>query len=317
MAVIEFRDQESVIGAFENTGSVKFAIWQGTIPVMVYDEKDPDFEEGNTALASDKLSTWLNFIQEQGTTAIYMLKVYPDDAKNITNKTAFRAATRFQLTPSNNNKYENTPDGRVMVIRDNNRPAVNGTGGNNSQLQALIEQNKQMMDMFARSLQQQQETKIDKLIGFLEEKSRTPPEEGWDSKLMKLGEMIVDKPDIIDRIGYIFRPDIYTRSFEPEVTPISGTAKEPEPKPAAAAADTQNESPKNDNNMADETPEEQELTEPEVQALTDRQNAALDKVEDVIGLEELTEILEALAETDPQKLQKLTVQKLKSALAFL
>ena len=53
MAVIEHRDQEGVLGAFENTGATKFAIWQGTVPVMVYDEADPDFEEGNSALASD------------------------------------------------------------------------------------------------------------------------------------------------------------------------------------------------------------------------------------------------------------------------
>jgi hypothetical protein len=287
MSVIEHRNQEGIIGAFESSGMEKFAIWQGTVPVMVYDEKDPDYEEGNTTIASDKLASWLNFIEQGGTTAIYTLRVYPTDTKNISNKTAYRAATRFQLNQAQGAEYKNTPDGRVMVIRDNNRPAVSNTGGNNLQIQQLIEGQNKMMELFAKSLENRENDRIGKLIGFLEESARQPPKETMEDKFMKLGELIVEKPDIIDRIGYIFRPQLYSR--EPAAEPIAGTTQQKEPEKPQPMAEHE------------ETP----LTAEEEAALTDRMNAALDVLEGHIGLETLTEALEKLSKNEPGKLNSL------------
>ena len=237
-----------------------------------------------------------------------MLKIYPNDAKNITNKTAYRAATRFQLNAAQGADYKTTPDGRVMVIRDQQRQ-LSGTnmGGNNAQLQALLDNQKQLRELIAKNMQTRENDRMDKLIGFLEQRAAGPSEETIEDKLLKLGQFIVEKPDIIDRIGYILRPSLYSR--EPVLDNINGTNQPPTERKEPAQTDPPMEET--------HTAEGEHLTEAEEQALTDRQNAALDKLEDIIGLHELTEILEALAGTNPDKLQRLTVDKLKSAMAFL
>lgn len=292
MSVIEHRTAEGVLGAFESSGMTKCAIWQGTIPVMVYDEKHPDFVEQSPQAAADQLTTWLNHIEDGGTSAIYTLRVYPDETKNITNKTGYRAATRFQLNAAQGADYKQTPDGRVMVIRDSNRGVGSTGGGNNGMFQQLIDQNRQMMELFTKAMQQQQDTKLDKLIGYLEEKANKPPEDTPLDKAMQIGQMIIDKPDIIDRIGYIFRPDIYTR--EPAAQPIAGTEQ------------TQVQPPKKEKPMADQTQTtDQVLTEAEEEALTVRMNAALDNLENLLGLEALTEALEKIALKDEKKLKSL------------
>lgn len=139
---IEHRDIDGVLGAFRSTGLAKMAIWQGTIPVMVYDGDDLDEAE-------QKLDEWLNFIQNGGTTAQYMLKMYPDDSKNITNRTPFRCATRFQLTPAAGAQYTQTADGKVIMLRDVNRtPAVAATNntGLTERLDKLERENRDLME---------------------------------------------------------------------------------------------------------------------------------------------------------------------------
>ena len=298
MAVIEHKTMEGVIGAYESSGLTKFAIYQGTEPIMVYDGDDPQE-------AGDKLETWLNFIHEGGTAAIYKLRVYKDTCKEITNKTGYHAVTRFQLNSSKTDSYEQTPDGRVMVIRDGGRkPNMSGT---NAQMQAILDGQTKMLDLVAKMLEKKEGDRMDKLIGFLEEKSRKPDPDPPIDKLMKLGELIVDKPDIIDRIGYIFRPNIYQRvEQEPQQTAVNGTKKKDEPTPVA-------DPPEKENTME----EVKELTEEEVTALNDRLDAAMDIIEEHVGLSALVEIMEALSTQKPEKLQKLDADKLNSAFKFL
>lgn len=302
MAVIEHRTLDGVVGAYENSGATKFAIWHMTTPVMVYDGDDQ-------TEALHKLEEWLRFIDEGGTAAIYTLKVYPDSATNITNKTPFRAATRFQLSADTGAEYKQTPDGRVMVIRQNQAPAVSG---NNAQIQALLDNQNKLMDLMVKNMQQKEADKLDRLIGYLEESTRRPPEETTEDKLMKLGQFLIEKPDIIDRVGYIFRPSLYSR--EPVQEPINGTQQQEQPAPAQQKQE--------DPTMEQQQAQATELTEQQELALTDRQNAALDKMEDVVGLQVITEGLEKLSAIPDDKLQKFFAllqneAKLKSVLTFL
>ena len=243
-------------------------------------------------------------IQQGGTMAIFKLRVYPDNATNITNKTPYRAETSFQLNENDRDGYKTTPDGKVMIIRGENRQ-IAGTAamsGQNSTLQAILDGQNKMYELMAKMLQQKENDRMDKLIGFLEQKAQAPVDTPVD-KLMNLGQMIVEKPDIIDRIGYIFRPNIYQRLEEPMEQPISGTTAKEAPKQEEAMEETQEPAT--------------ELTDEQHEALCNRLDAAMDIIEEHTRLELLVEIMEALAKQKPEKLRKLTADKLNSAFTFL
>ncbi len=288
MAVIEHRDIDGVVGAFSNMGLTKWAIWQGTTPVMVYDEDD-------SGESVNRLMECLEFIHNGGTTAIYALRVYPDKAVDITNKTPFKCATRFQFNSSPTTGYQATPDGRFVVIRDGNKSVGNTSAAGDPLIRQLIESQNRTNELIMSMLKTKEADRMDKLIGFLEESVKKPAEESMVDKLVTLGKDIIDKPDIIDRIGYIFRPSIYQRVEQ----------QNPQTEPAVNGTNAKKEEPM-------ET-QEKVLTEEEVnaqaaadEALDERIDVALDSMEEIVGAEAMAELLECLARQKPDKLKKLT-----------
>lgn len=288
MAVIEHRDIDGVMGAFKNTGLTKWALWQGATPVMVYDGDD-------AGESDDKLMQCLQFIEDGGTTAVYALRAYNDSAHDITNKTPYKCATRFQLTSAPTSGYQTMPDGKVMVIRDGNRSVGTTSAAGDPYIRQLIESQNKTNELIMKMIQQKEGDRMDKLIGFLEQSVNKPAEESMVDKLVTLGKDIIDKPDIIDRIGYIFRPSIYQRveTLPQTESAVNGTtnAKKEDP-PMEQTTEVVNE----------------EVTEQEAadqESLDNRIDDAMDAIEEIIGPSAMAELLECLARQKPDKLKKL------------
>ena len=295
MAVIEHRTAEGVLEAFASVDNTKFALWQGNTQCFVFEGDDK-----NEAI--DKLTDWLSMLENSGTTAIYTLKVYSDSIHDITSKTAYKMATRFQLRGREDSSYQKTPDGNVLVVRDGGQRQISGTqiGGNNAQFTALLEGQNRLIEMMAQHLKTREADRMDKLIGFLEQGALPKEPTTWD-KIAALGEMIISKPDIIDRIGYVIRPEIYQRVEQP----INGTE---------AIAETKIE-PEKKEAMVETA--EAPLTEAEIETINNRLDESLDVIEAEIGLQRMEAVISKLASYGSDKLAKLTPEKLAMAMNFL
>ncbi len=229
MAVIEHRTQEGVLGAFEASGMTKFVIWQGNEPIMVYDEQDPDFEANNNGAASDKLSQYLNFIQSTGTSAIYKLRVYTDDVKSINAKTPPRAVTRFQLSPTDIAEYKQTPDGKMMLIRQQPAP-----GGNNTalthRLDNLEQTNRELLERLHQAEIKRVEQNFQHQIAGLTQQQQDAPDV-WT----RIGESLLEKPDNLDKaLGHL--KDIIgmaLNAFRPNKNFITNQPPAPAPSPVS------------------------------------------------------------------------------------
>lgn len=138
--IIEHSTTEGVMGAFESCAYVKCAVWQGTEPLVVYEGEDK--EE-----AKQLIDGWLESLAQLPSTAVYKLRVYGDDVKNITNKSPYKAVTRFQFNTPYNSQQVQGPDGKIILMRDVNRtPAVGNTGSFNERLNQLELENKQLVE---------------------------------------------------------------------------------------------------------------------------------------------------------------------------
>jgi len=269
---IEHREAESVIEAYADYDKPNFAIFAGKQLRVKY-------EGGNLDEGMQVLTGFLNQIQRVNTASVYTLRVYDEHAK-VTSATPYEGSTTFMISPA----VPVTKNENGVTIIDRGVGATNygaGMAGFQALQQTMTEMMKQNQDMMQMFMQRQQEDKMDKLIAAIQEKAdkEPPPKQWWEN----IGELVVQNPTIIDRIGFIFRPEIY-QVAAPGTPPISGT--------------TQTQSQTQTEPMA-------ELTEAQITALEDRMDAALDKLEDSLGIEKITMALEKLAAMDTMKLKAL------------
>jgi len=309
-APVEYREKEPIIELYRETNLPKFGIFLkiGTEPKFYYE--GTDIEEG-----TDALEKWLERIEESGMPAEYILRVYNNNEKELSKKSQPKYQTRFQLVPTPsrdlaNSKYATAtdPTGKTIVVMDQGRPVMNtiGNTSNNAGMQSLIDSNKQVMELLMKMMQKQQDNKMDVLIKLLTDKVNPPvPEkETWEDRFIGLGKTIIDKPDIIDRIGYIFKPEIYQRVEQS--LQLAGTEKKEVPNTTSAP-----ELDVKDKIVAEKS-ETSDLSEDEIY---DRTNIAMDKLDAAIGAKQVMEILEIIANSG--KAEKLTPGGVKQMLTFI
>jgi len=269
---IEHEVPGTILAAYQHWEMPNYAIYAGK-------EQRDCYEGGNMEEGALSLSDWLEMIKENGTTATYTLRVYPANETDITSKTVPKGSTTFCLNMS---QPRTTRDG-VTVI-DNTRQ-IGATGNPSPAIyQQLLESNNRMIGAVTEMMTRAKEDKYDKIIELLMAERNAPKndEPHW---LEKLALVVCEKPEVIDKIGYIIRPNLYVHE-----QPINGT-KTKEPVMAEAAAEIQ------------------PLTEAETEALNDRLYAALDTFTAKYGLVALVETMEAVA--------KLSDFKIKAMKAFL
>jgi len=271
---IEHQQPDTVLQAFRHWNLPNYAIYAGT------DQRDC-YEGDNMAEAEQNLSAWLDMIANSGTATVYTLRVYGNDINNITTKSPYKGSTTFRLSEPGGNTRNS--DGSINV----NLPNIgNVNQGVNQQILQLIEGQKQMLGTFNQQMLQAKEDKWDKILAMLIEdrQSKVAEPSAWE----KIGMLIIEKPDIIDRVGYIFRPGIYVNQHE---QPIAGTENKNLPQ--------QNNQP-----MAEATITE-ELTEEQINVLNDRIFAAEEKLAARFGLVALTDMLEKVANMSDGKINAL------------
>lgn len=141
----------------------------------------------------------------------------------------------------------------------------------------------------------------DKVIGLLSQGEKEKEPDNID-KLIKLGEMLIDKPEIIDRIGYVIRPSAYQVVQQQ----VNGT----EAKELKKEVKTENKmNQENTGAAAEQETDELEPLTPEEEKLYESIDNSVDALEDKLGLEALDEAL--------RKLAGYSEEKLKSAIKWL
>lgn len=270
---IEHRQPETVLQAYRHWGLPNYAVYAGG------DQRDC-YEGGNNEEGETQLASWLNMIADNGTATVYTLKVYSPDIKDIISKSPHKGSTTFALSEPGTVTRGN--DGVVVVNGSN---GMGNTGGNNAlmqQIAGILEGQKQLIGTITQVQQQQKEDKWDKILAALMEQKNAPaPEPHW---LEKLALVICEKPEVIDRVGYIFRPELYTHQ-----TPISGVSEQKKVEDMA---------------QVKEAPPV-ELTPEEVEALNDRIYAALETMSTRWGLKAVTEMMEAVSKMSDGKVNAL------------
>lgn len=256
---IEHNGIETVLQAYRHWEQPNYAIYAGK-------EQRDSYEGGNMEEGESNLSDWLQMIQGNGTTGVYTLRVYPTTETEITTKTPHKGSTTFCLNASDSGRRG---EGGVVVV-DNTRTMGNAAPNNNIFLQ-LLESNNKMIGAVTAAMAQQKDDKIDKLITMLLEERNKPPAEEPPHWLEKMALVVAEKPEIIDKIGYLFRPNLYTHE-----QPINGTKTEP---------------------MADKTATAPaaEMTEEQTTELNNRLYTALDNLAARYGLVSVVEMFEKVA----------------------
>jgi hypothetical protein len=297
---IEQSDIAGVLSVYDFHDLPKFGIFHQKQPVVIYDA-DGTLEDGR-----QKLSDYLDMIENGGSTAVYELRVYDDSCHNINSKTGYKGATSFQINSDKRAEYTKGPDGNVIMVRERNN-GMSGLSGNNSLMQMLMDQNKQTQIMLQALIKEREDKKFDLLLEALKAKAE-PAKESWQEQLAGLGKLIIDKPDVIDRIGYIFKPGIYQvqQAEQAAAAQVTGTEnKAPAPDPV-----------KEMETIMDKITSEP-LTEAQEQLLDDRCSAALEIMESSMGLEDMVKLLERVAQLPPAKLEKLKPDMIDKVAIFI
>lgn len=280
MAVgIEHRNSETLMQAFDNWKRPQWVIYCGKEPRDGY-------EDNNIDESRQYLEDCLEAITASGTNTVYTIRSYSVDQPEINSKTPFKASTTFMLGGA----PVKTENGMIVIDRD--ARGVGNTGAN-LQTQSLVAR-LDKLEAENRSLQEKLfSTQLESIKREFENKisglQPQEPKQELTDKLLALGQAAIDKPEIIDKlfsglqgIGRL----VFNRSADPQ------------PEPAAQIAGTNQDQMKTTNQ---DQQDEIELS-PEEQALYDRQEEALDAIEKKIGVEKLTEALEAIAKMNKAKL---------------
>lgn len=255
---------------------------------VIYCGKEPrdGYEDNNIDESRQYLEDCLEAITASGTNTVYTIRSYSVDQPEINSKTPFKASTTFMLGGA----PVKTENGMIVIDRD--ARGVGNTGAN-LQTQSLVAR-LDKLEAENRSLQEKLfSTQLESIKREFENKisglQPQEPKQELTDKLLALGQAAIDKPEIIDKlfsglqgIGRL----VFNRSADPQ------------PEPAAQIAGTNQDQMKTTNQ---DQQDEIELS-PEEQALYDRQEEALDAIEKKIGVEKLTEALEAIAKMNKAKL---------------
>lgn len=274
MAAIQHRTIDGVMSEYEFHELPNFAVILGREPRCSY-------EGGDMGEGAERLQQYLEMIRDGDSAATYTVRFYEKGMK-VNNKAAYKAGTTFMLSE----RAETTRDpvsGAYIIDRT---PAKGANVGNNDMLlKQLIDNQNKLFEYIAEKETRAQNDAIGKLIGLYEQKSLQAPEKpDVVERLVELGKVLIDKPEIIDRIGYIFRPSIY-QAIDP----------------ALALP------PQNVNGISNQD-KPQEMAQSKFATMTeDQTNESIDNsistLVDKIGLDRVAEALEKIAEMDSLKLK--------------
>ena len=265
---IEHTNKDTVIEAYQFFAAPNWCIWGGRDKRAQY--VDDDLDEGET-----KLGEFLDMIANSNTSTVYLLRVYKAGTKNVSNKTEGEGATTFML--SGTTKITKDQNGVTIIDRTRGEPA--GSAALASRLDNLERDNKDLLERLHKQEIEMLRKEMDARISGL---SNTPEPSMFDKALLLI-DKVGEHPAILDKIAGIFQkrtapPVAEAQYFSTEV-PVNGTA--------------QNSTDMNQEQTQDE--QAPPVSDSEAEILNDRLEAALDSLEDKIGLEKLTTALEAIA----------------------
>jgi len=282
---IEHREKETVLEAYSlQTDKPNWAIFSGTEPVITYDG-------GLISEGEERLSNYLQMIEDSPTRTVFTLRVYYPETTKITNKTNYAGSTTFMLNGEAGVTKDPTT-GLIVLDRNQGTSKTDTTAYNSlsGRLDQLETENKMLLQRLHQEEIKRLEDKMSAAISGLNQ-----PVNRWD----KILDIIEAKPEIIPNtidkvLGYILNRN--TPQPEPiysHANPIAGTTAT---EPAPASNGTTN------NEMSQQ--ETAELTAEQLESLHDQQSEYCDNLEDRLGAENFTLYLGQLAAmSDDQLIQ--------------
>lgn len=307
---IEHRDPDTVMQAFDYFDKPNFAIYVGK-------DQRTAYEGSSVEDAAAKLREYLEMLAASGTATVYTMKVYQEGQTNIGSKTEHCGSTTFMFSPTAPVRTEN---GVTFIDRIGAPTApARGNGDIMAMFTQMMAQQEKFMQQMMAMQQQQQQTKLDKFIGFVEENMNKQQLEPVKDVFDKIGDIVEKNPhvvkDIFTGMSNLICSIIPGKVPTPIDTPmISGTEKFTAAAPAAPAAPadphtdfhTQQISQMNQHQQQQVAPvaqHQEELTDEQLEALAERDDASLDKLDEWIGPVQLTAMLEQLTAGGPESFE--------------
>ncbi len=303
---IEHRSIDTIMDAYNNGGLPNFSIWAGPQLRIKY-------EGGNVDEGYSTLNNYLNVIKNANTHTVYTLKLYPAETQKINNKTDYDGSTSFMLRDDIPVRADQ--NGVTVIDR-----TINGSNNNNQGLQMFLEkmmtQQQLMFDKMMQIQANQQQTKLDKFIGMVEENWNKQQLEPVKDVFDKIGDMMEKNPTVVKDIfsginGLVAtiipgKGPVQVAGQVQQPGQIAGTTKHSQQDPAA---ETNNEDIFLQHTMQTHMPqqqqentagaaEERELTDEELDALDARTDAAIEKLDSFCGSEGTVQLLEQLSSGD-------------------
>jgi hypothetical protein len=189
---ISLKGVENVLSAYRAAGSPKWALFCGQEIQFPYN--GDSMEEGE-----QELLQFLTLLEAGGSKAVYTLKVYYDDVKQIDKKTPNKGAVPFVL--NDEPQYRTGKDGNVIITAPNQQPqgmGMNNLWQENKELRAKIDELKDQI--YKLQLAQIQKDVSHQIAGL--NKADDMP---WWEKGFTFIDKLTDKPDAMAKITDIFR----------------------------------------------------------------------------------------------------------------
>lgn len=275
MAAIQHKTIEGVVSEYEFHQLPNFSIMLGREPRCSYEGNDMD--EG-----AERLQQYLEMIKDGDSAAVYGVRFYEKGMK-INNKAPYKAGTTFMLSERAVTTRDPLTGG--FIIERTDRTAGN-SNANDFLMKQLIENQNKMFELLANREEERKNDAIGKMIGLLTDAKPAAPEKpDMYERLIELGKMVIDKPEIIDRIGYILRPSAYQQIDPQQALPpqyvngVNTDKSEPQPMAQTKYSD---------------------MTEDQINDSIDN---SINTLTDKIGLEQVAEALEKIAAMSTTKLQ--------------
>lgn len=194
MAAIEHRQKDSVMACYDHFNEPNWGIFYGTEP------RD-NYCEGDSNDARVKLDSYLDMIYGMAINQTYTLRVYPATSAVITTKTPFSKSTTFNFSNSN------LPRGEGGAVTINNPiPMQNYAAAANAATTAKMDQltdeiNKLKDQLYRKEIDSVKTDFANQIAGIRDKE----PDLSFGDKMLKFLENLVEKPEVVEKIGYAIR----------------------------------------------------------------------------------------------------------------
>jgi len=302
---IEHKSVDGVIDAYILNDHPNWGLFSGREIMIAY-------EDGNMDAGMSMLKDYLDILQQGGSSAVYTLRIYNDDVKNITDKTGYRASTTCML---NSNTATRTENGVTIIDRGVGNTAAPGNNAASALIMARLDkletENARLRDENHKQEIKFLMDKLDKAIAGTEAKEEKKP--WWENLIEKVSERPESIGKFLEPIKDLFvEKKNYIVQTVPQTVPVAGTDNKEEPPMSntqATAGPLQNPFI-TDEERKMSSDEQSKLLIDRLAKLTDEehedvQNECLESIAARISHVTLTRMLLAVADMDDKNMNKL------------